>query len=172
LPVATSLSTLLFLYALSRAAALAVELRRPIFWLSDATLFERLCGLALAHTWRMIAWIALVTIGLAAGHASFAALACVALDGTAALLLAVSVGYASYGLLPHEIDQRGPLTFVRWIVGYVLAIPPIGVAIAINLLASAPLPAIAAAAAVALAEAAVLVAFAAWKLDRMSILLR
>ena len=35
-----------FILGVTRAAALANDLRRPLFWLSGATLFERLCALA------------------------------------------------------------------------------------------------------------------------------
>jgi Putative ABC exporter len=172
LPFATTMSTLLFLYALARSAALAGELRRPIFWLSDATLFERLCGLALAHTWRLIAWFVLIAIGLAAGRAAPATVAASALGGSAAVVLAVAVGYASYAVLPHEIDQRGPLMFARWISGYVLAIPPLGFGILIAVFGGGALLSIAAGALIALLESAVLIGFASWRLDRMSILLR
>jgi hypothetical protein len=172
LPFATTLSTLLFLYALARSAALAGELRRPIFWLSDATLFERLCGLALAHTWRLVAWFVLIAIGLAAGRAAPATVAASALGGSAAVFLAVSVGYASYAVLPHEIDQRGPLMFARWVSGYVLAIPPIGFGIAIAIFGGGGLLSITGGTIVAVLESAVLIGFASWRLDRMSILLR
>jgi hypothetical protein len=172
LPFASTLSTLLFLYALARSAALAGELRRPMFWLSDATLFERLCGLALAHTWRLIAWFVLIAIGLAAGRAAPATVAASALGGSAAVMLAVAVGYASYALLPYEIDQRGPLMVARWLSGYVLAIPPIAIGIVIALVGGGALLAITGGTLIALVESAVLIGFASWRLDRMSILLR
>ena len=172
LPFATTLSTLLFLFALARSAALAGELRRPLFWLSDVTLFERLCGLALAHTWRLLAWFVLIAIGLAAGRAAPATIAASALGGSAAVILAIAVGYASYAVLPHEIDQRGPLMFARWVSGYVLAIPAIGIGIGIALLGGGGLLSITGGTVVALLESFVLIGFASWRLDRMSILLR
>jgi hypothetical protein len=172
LPIATSLSTVLFLYALARAASLAVELRRPIFWLSDATLFERLCGLALAHAWRMIAWFVLIAVGLAAGNANPATIAASAFGGTSAILLAIAVGFASYAVLPQEIDQRGPLTFARWFIGYALALPPLGAGIMLAALGCTAVLSIAGGSIIAVLEAAVLIGFASWRLDRISILLR
>jgi hypothetical protein len=166
------LATLLWMIALARSATLATELRRPIFWLSRATLYERLCALALAHGWRLIGWFVLAAVGLAAGRATPLTIAAALLCGPAAVLFAISVGYASYGLFPHDVDQRGPLLFVRWLLGYVLVLPAMGAGLAIGIFADAPLAAVAGASATALLEAAVLIGFAAWRLDRTSISLR
>ena len=170
--LSSSLSTLLFVFALARSAQLAAELRRPLFWLSPATLFERLAALAIASGWRIIAWAVLVAIGLAAGRATIEVTLCVMLCAPAAALLAISVGYASYAVVPYEVDQRGPLMALRIFAGYAFTIPAIGVAIAVSILAHAPLAAIGGAAATACAEALVLIGFASWRLDRMSIPLR
>jgi hypothetical protein len=87
-------------------------------------------------------------------------------------LLAGAIGYASYALLPNDIDQRGPLLFLRLFLGYVLVVPPVAAGIVIGMFVRAPVFAVSVAAATTLLEAAVLVGFAAWRLDRMSIALR
>ena len=172
LPIATTLGTGLFIVALARAAVLAGELRRPLFWLSPATLFERLCALAVAHSWRMCSWFVLLAVGLAAGHAPFILVAGALFGGPAAVLLAITVGYTSYGLLPHEVDQRGPMLFVRVILGYVFALPALAVGIAAGYFLGNGLYGVGAGALTATLEAGCLVGFASWRLDRMSIPLR
>jgi hypothetical protein len=163
---------IVFIIAVMRSALLATELRRPLFWLSGATLFERLCALGLAQGWRLIGWCALGAVGLAAGGAAAALVVAVLIAGPAGVLLAGAIGYASYALLPNDIDQRGPLLFLRLFLGYVLIVPPVAAGIVIGLFVRAPVVAVSIAAATTLLEAAVLVGFAAWRLDRMSIVLR
>ena len=172
LPVATTLGTGLFIVALARAAALAHELRRPLFWLSPATLFERLCALAAAHSWRMCSWFVLLAIGLAAGHALLGVVGAALIGGPAAVLLATAIGYVSYGLLPHEIDQRGPMLFVRVILGYVFALPALAAGVGAGIFTRSALTGLGAGAVTAIVESALLIAFASWRLDRMSIPLR
>jgi len=170
--VVTPAVSLLYFLALMKSAALGTELRRPIFWLSGTTLFERLCALALAQAWRIIGWFVLFAIGLAAGGAALLPIVLAALSGPAAALLAITVGYASYALFPSEVDQRGPLFFVRFFVGYVLLSPAVVAGIVAGIFLRAPALAVAVATATALLEGAVLIGFAAWRLDRMSISLR
>ncbi len=162
----------LFFLALAKSAALAAELRRPIFWLSDTTLFERLCALAAAQSWRVIGWFVLAAVGLAAGHAPLPAIVAAAVSGPAAVLLAIATGYASYALFPSEVDQRGPLLFVRVLLGYALLSPALVIGAICGVLVHQSLAGFAAGAATAVLEAAVLIGFAAWRLDRMSIALR
>jgi hypothetical protein len=172
LSVASPLVTLLFFLALAKSAVLGGELRRPIFWLSETTLFERLCALAVAQSWRVIGWFVLIAIGLAAGRAPLLPVIATLTTGPAAVLLAITTGYASYALFPSEVDQRGPLLFVRLVIGYTLLSPAILAGVIFGFLARRAAFGFAAGTATALLEAAVLVAFAAWRLDRMSISLR
>lgn len=169
---ASPILNIVFIIAVARSASLATELRRPLFWLSGATLFERLCALGVAQGWRLIGWCALGGAGLAAGGASAPLVAAALLAGPTAVLLAGAIGYASYAILPSDVDQRGPLLFVRILLGYVLIVPPIAAGITIGVFEHAALFALTVAAAVTLLEAAVLIGFAAWRLDRMSIALR
>jgi hypothetical protein len=169
LPIAATLATGLFVVALARAAVLANELRRPLFWLSRATPFERLCALAAAHSWRMCAWFVLFAAGLAAGHAPLVVVSAALFGGPAGVLLAVAVGYSSYGLVPHEVDQRGPMLFVRVLLGYVLALPVLAGGLGAAMVTNSSLAGLAAGVATAGSEVALLIAFTAWRLDRISI---
>jgi hypothetical protein len=170
--IASPLVNIVFILAVMRSASLAVELRRPLFWLSDATLFERLCALGIAQGWRLIGWCALAGIGLAAGGAGLPIVVAAFVIGPSTVLLAGAIGYASYALLPNDIDQRGPLLFMRLLLGYVLIVPPVAAGLAFGLLEHAVTAALLVAGATTLLEAAVLAGFAAWRLDRMSIVLR
>jgi hypothetical protein len=172
LPIATTLGSGLFIVALARAAALANELRRPLFWLSPATLFERLCALAAAHSWRMCSWFVLLAVGLAAGHAPLVVIGAALVGGPAAVLLAIAIGYASYGLVPHEVDQRGPMLFVRIILGYIFAMPVLAAGLGAGMFAHSVISGFGTGALTAVIESAFLIGFAAWRLDRMSIPLR
>jgi hypothetical protein len=166
------LVNIVFILAVMRSASLAAELRRPLFWLSDATLFERLCALGIAQGWRLIGWCALAGIGLAAGRAGVPIVLAALVIGPCTILLAGAIGYASYALLPNDIDQRGPLLFVRLLLGYVLIVPPVAAGLAFGIFEHTVTVALLVAGATTLVEAAVLAGFAAWRLDRMSIALR
>ena len=161
-----------FIIAFMRSASLSNELRRPLFWLSGATLFERLCALAVAQGWRIIGWCLLAGIGLAAGNAPAPIIVACALAGPAMVLLAGAIGYASYALLPFEVDQAGPLRLLRLLIGYALIVPPIAAGIAVAIFERGSILALVTASATTLLEAAVLLGFAAWRLDNTSISLR
>lgn len=169
---ASPLVNIVFILAVMRSASLATELRRPLFWLSNATLFERLCALGIAQGWRLIGWCVLAGIGLAAGRAGVPVVEAALVIGPCTILLAGAIGYASYALLPNDIDQRGPLLFVRLLLGYVLIVPPVVAGLAFGIFEHTVTVALLVAGATTLLEAAVLAGFAAWRLDRMSIALR
>jgi hypothetical protein len=161
-----------FIIAFMRSATLATELRRPLFWLSGSTLFERLGALSVAQSWRIIGWCVLSGVGLVAGHAPAAIVISCVVAGPAMVLLATAIGYASYALLPFDIDQAGPLRLLRLVIGYVLLVPPLAVGIAVAILENATIAGLGVAAGTTLLEAAILIGFAAWRLDNMSISLR
>jgi hypothetical protein len=169
---ASPLVNIVFILAVMRSVSLATELRRPLFWLSNATLFERLCALGIAQGWRLIGWCVLAGIGLAAGRAGVPVVVAALVIGPCTILLAGAIGYASYALLPNDIDQRGPLLFVRLLLGYVLIVPPVVAGLAFGIFEHTVTVALLVAGATTLLEAAVLAGFAAWRLDRMSIALR
>lgn len=159
--LASVVFTLLLAGTVGFGISLGHELRRPIFWLSGASLYARLWGLLAGSTLRYGGWVVLAGAGLAAGHAAPVAVALAALGGPALLLLLGAVGYAAYAAVPNEIDRRGPFAVIRVLISYVLVMP-VGIAgVATGILARAPLAGIAAGAACALAEAALLLALAA-----------
>lgn len=144
---------------------LAAELRRPIFWLSAATLYERLWALALGQMWRYLFDAAMMAAGLALGGAPLQWILAVPVGGCALVVLLTGIGYASFAFFPSALDQRGPLAALRLFVSYVLLLPPLAVftVAAIGLRSAGP--AFIAAAVLALAEGAVLMGIAAWRLD-------
>lgn len=170
--VAFSLANVLLIFAINAAVRIGAELRKPLFWLSSATLFERLCALALADSWRVIAWCALLGIGLVSGHALPGVAITALLVAPAGIFLAVSVGYALFALLPNDIDQRGPLAIVRWLLSYVLAAPAAAVGVTSGVVFGSAILGLLVTAASALVEAAVLIGFASWRLDRAAALPR
>ena len=169
LSIASTLGNLLFILALMISARISTELRRPLFWLSDATLFERLCGLAVGAGLRPILEFAALAAGLLAGNAPLAGTIGAVLLGPSGVLLAIAIGYASYGMIPFEADQRGPLMFFRLLAGYILLVPAIAGGIGAGMLAGNALAGVIGAGTAALLEAAVLIGFASWRLGRISV---
>jgi hypothetical protein len=75
-------------------------------------------------------------------------------------------------LLPFDVDQAGPLRLIRLLIGYALIVPPIAAGIAVAIVERVTVAALGVAGATTVLEAAVLIGFAAWRLDTMSISLR
>jgi hypothetical protein len=68
-------------------------------------------------------------------------------------------------MLPNSLDQRGPGVLLRVWLTFVLLVPPAGIATIAALVSHAPFAAATIAATLgALAEAALLIAFAGWRL--------
>ena len=164
--VGFTLGQVLFVFAIIATSRLGAELRRPMFWLSGTTLFERLGALALAESWRPIAWSVLAGIGLAAGGAPALIVTGAVFAGPACVLLSTAVGFMLFSLLPNDVDQRGPLMIVRWILSYVFVAPAIAGGVLAGIALNSGFAGLLAAATAALLEAAVLVGLASWKLDR------
>ena len=151
--------------SMTAGISVAAELRRPVFWLSDASLAERLAGLLAGRVWRAAAWFGLFALGLASGHARLAPKLFALVTGPALLVLCVAIGFAAFAAFPNDVDQRGPLTVLRMYVSYLVVLPPVAAGVAAGyVLHSVPLG-LSIIAAGALAEAALLVAFAARRLD-------
>ena len=136
-----------------------------MFWLSDASLFERLAALVAGHIWHFTAWFLLFAIGLASGHARTLPILFAGLTGPALLILCAAIGTAAFALFPNEIDQRGPLAMLRLVVSWLFMIPAIVAGILSLVVLHSATAALAGAAIVALAEAGALIGFAAWRLD-------
>lgn len=157
--------TVLLVSTVGFGVSLGHELRRPLFWLSGETLLARLWGLLAGSVWRFCLAFALAGAGIAAARASPNAVALLALDGPAVLVLLGAIGYAAYAVVPHEIDRRGPFAVLRILVSYALVFPAALAGIMAGIIAHADLVGIATAAAASLVEAAALLAFTARRLD-------
>ena len=144
--------------------AIGGELRRPLFWLSGATLFERLSALVLAYSWRRLAIVEAAAAGFAlAGGSPLHALE-LACGVPTVVILVTAAGVAAFALFPSPSDQRGPAALLRLVVCGLLLLPP---AVAGGIIAAlgAPRTALIAASLLALVEAGALVGAAAWRLD-------
>lgn len=156
---------LLFGFGVGATTALAGELRRPLFWLARAAMFERLCALALAQVWRPIVSLELIAAGVAAGGGSAAQLLVCALGLPTLVALLAGVGFAAAALFPSPADARGPIAALRFGVAALLLVPPL-IVFAVGAAAfGMPVAALVVAALLALVEAGSLVGIAAWRID-------
>lgn len=133
--IASSVGFLVLLFlTISAAVSLAEDVRKPIWWLSAATLRARIYAWLLASSWRTAACAgaAIVAFCIAFRDVRFA------LPGSIAALLAVafirSIGLALYSLFPSKLDQQGPVAFARLLLVYVLLAPVAVAAIAAGIL--------------------------------------
>jgi hypothetical protein len=147
------------------STSLAAEIRRPLFWLADTPLYERLCALALTQVWRPIVSIELVALGLSAGGGGVLELVFATLGLPALVTLLAGVGFAAYALFPSAADVRGPVMALRFIVSSVMVVPPIVLFGFAATVTGATIPALLAAALLALLEGAAFLGVAAWRLD-------
>jgi hypothetical protein len=145
---------------------LAHELRKPLFWLSGTTVFERLAALLVAGSWRLLAGIALISAGIAAGGAPPIVPLCVAGIGIPFALLLAATGFASYAILPHETDARGAMAALRILATFPAVVPALAVAGAAGFALQSAYAGVAGAAVGAILEAAIIVGLASWLLDR------
>jgi hypothetical protein len=148
--------------SMGSAIALSSDISKPLWWMGRDSLTIRLLAWCIATSWRLA--VCLCT-GIAAWaivtREAFIAEAGIPLTLVAVLHLRV-VGLALYSLFPSNIDQRGPLAFVRALLTFLLAAPPGIAALTLLLLEPAqPLLAIAAAVVCSLIETLLLIAFAA-----------
>lgn len=145
--------------------AIASEVRRPLFWLAPAGLFERLCALALARIWRTIVTLELIALSFALGGGEPIQTLVLAIGLPALVALVAGVGFAAYALFPSAADRRGPIAALRLIVSIVLLLPPFVLAVAAATVFDAVLLGLAAAVLLAIIEAGALIGVAAWRLD-------
>ncbi|MBC5806072.1 MAG: hypothetical protein DLM53_09485 [Candidatus Eremiobacter antarcticus] len=104
--------------------SLAGELRKPIWWLAESEVRDRLAAWALASLLRLGAPIAVVGIALGVGmHAPLLAFGAVPLV-VAVLLLIQATGIALYTILPGRNDLRGPGFILRYFATIFLLSPP------------------------------------------------
>ncbi len=146
------------------SVTLGLELRKPLWWLTRSTLFERL-----------LAWIAGATIRAGPPLAAAAIAAGIALRSWlvvaasvpviwTALLLVQGIGIASYVVLPGRHELRGPGFMLRIFITYAALLPPTMAWATAQTFSSSPLLGIAAGLAVAAGELLGLTLFAARRL--------
>lgn len=155
----------LVVFSTATSTAVALELRRPIFWLSSAWLTERFGGLALGQLWPQVARSLIAAFGCAIGGAAANYTETIAIGLPALLTLVLGTGYALFALFPSTVDQRGPLAIVRIFVTYFLLVPPLAFLIVVDFMLGLQLVGLVGFAILAVLEGGGLVAFAAWRLD-------
>ena len=170
-PLALSISlgaslgnVVLIFMALGTSVALSEDLRKPLWWLSAATLRSRLYVWVLAMSWRIMLIAAIASLAWSLAMAS------VAFGVVATLLAAVlavfvrTIGLGLYALFPSKLDQRGPVAMLRLFLMYLLLIPAFAGGIAAGVLMRSTVVGLVVAAAVAILEGAFLVEFAALRI--------
>jgi hypothetical protein len=148
------------------AMTLALELRRPLFWLSHGTLLARLAAVCTGRLLQPAVTAGVFLIGVALAGKSPDRLLVIGLGLPAYLLLQQAVGILVFSISPRAIDLKGPLGLVRILLALVSFVAP-GIAYGLTawLAGGAVLPAILAGDGVALAESAAFLAIAAARLE-------
>ncbi len=105
------------------STGLAAELSRPMFWLSDTRLLDRLVAWTFARAWR---GGILVGLGPLAASAELGkpVLAAIAVPlGLVAYWSMQCLGVGLFALFPNPIDARGPMGLLRIFAGFVYLVP-------------------------------------------------
>ena len=105
--------------------ALAVDLRKPVWWFSSDPLRLRLYVWTLAGGWRIAVPIAVGVLTAAAvvGSLPLLVLAVPAIVMFVTFLRAI--GLALYALFPSRLDQRGPVAMLRALLIWLALMPPV-----------------------------------------------
>jgi hypothetical protein len=152
-----------FALSLLSSTSLAAELRRPIFWLCEISLFERLAALVLARNWRKLLTSELLTVGLAMGGGSPLVLYACGVLTPVLIVLVGSIGFATYALVPTRPGAGGPEVGLRLLASCALLIP-VGAAAALGAIVSIPFAASIGTLAL-ISEAVALIGLSAWRID-------
>ncbi len=120
-------ANLLVLSGSQVALRLAIELRRPLFWLAPDTLFARLCGFAFSQIWQRALASMLLGAGFALGGGSLDRIMLFELGLPALIMLITATGFAAFALFPNVADQRGPIVALRSFTALLLLVPPVSV---------------------------------------------
>jgi hypothetical protein len=160
-----ALANIIIVLGSQSTVTLSSELRRPLFWLGDSRLSNR-----------VIAWLTGTMLRIGPPLVAGAMLAGVALDSwtvvaysapivLAGLFLVQSIGVATYVVLPGRGDMRGPGFMLRILTTYTaLGLPALGWA-SVQLLTQSTAAGVVVGLALALVEAWALVCFSAAKLE-------
>ncbi len=146
--------------AMGSAIGLAIDLRKPLWWMGPDPLWMRLFAWAVGTSWRLAACVCAGVLGWALSTRT----PVIALVGIPLALAAVlylrAVGLALYALFPSTLDQRGPLAFIRALLTYMLAAPPAVAGIVIGVVFHTLTGGVAVGIITSIAETLALVAFA------------
>lgn len=118
-------SMLVVFLSFGSTIALAVDLRKPVWWFSSDPLRLRLYVWTLAGGWRIAVPIAVGVLTAAAvvGSLPLLALAVPAIVMFVTFLRAI--GLALYALFPSRLDQRGPVAMLRALLIWLALMPPV-----------------------------------------------
>lgn len=163
--VIVNLVLVIGIVGITASNTIAGEIRRPLFWLARAPLFERLCALGLARIWSIVAALELVALSFAAGGGPAVGTLFFALGLPVLVALLAAVGFTTFALFPGPVDLRGPVTILRLALSATLVVPPFVLVALIAVFFGAQLPALVAGATLAVIEAGALMGLAAWRLD-------
>jgi hypothetical protein len=144
---------------------LAVDLRRPLWWLGAEPMRTRLMAWTFAPILRDAGSLLCVAIGDAIVSRDLHTAALIAIVGIGLDVLARGAGIAAFALLPNAADQRGPAMFVRLLVCYSAVLPALVAGVIGKLALHSVLLGAACGCLFAAAEGMLLVMFAAWRLD-------
>ncbi len=147
--------------AMGSAVALSSDISKPLWWMGRDPLWLRLFAWIAGTSWRLAACLG-IGIGSWALALHAGAVAAAGIPIAIALVLYLrAVGLALYALFPSTIDQRGPLAFVRALITYLFAAPPLIAAVMTLVVLRTMGGSIAAGIFCSLVETLLLVAFAA-----------
>src|SRR5215469_5490263 len=148
---------------------LGAELRNPVWWLSAASLRERLLAWTLAGTLKQAvpACLGCATALLVVGAVPVAAVSLVALPAATWTLRTAAL--ASYALVPSRTDLRGPGRLGRVLLLQVVAVPPVVALLGFWLVTQDPVPTALAASTVLVGEGWLLLELSAWLVRRNGI---
>lgn len=121
----TATITLILFIAMGSAVGLGADLRKPLWWIGRDPLWKRLYAWTCGTSWRLgaVIYAGILTWAIAMRSP---ALGFFGIPIAVAVVIHLrAVGLVIYSLFPSTIDQRGPLAFVRALLTYVLAAPPI-----------------------------------------------
>jgi Putative ABC exporter len=158
------LANLTIAFASATGVRLAADLRRPLFWLGDASLLSRLGAWTYASLWRDAVFFLFIAGGYVALAHQWAAALGVLVVTLGLMILTRGIGVAVFAVLPNALDQRGPAVGLRVLLAYALVTPPLIPAIIIGVLTRSSATGALAGLVGAIAEAVLLLVFAAWRL--------
>jgi hypothetical protein len=150
----------MFALTMLSAKSVARELQRPLFWLCDVSLFERLGMLVLAQNWRKLLTLEALTVGIALGGGSPLIVFVSGVMLPLFVVLVGTIGLAGYALVP----SAGSAVFARFMISIALVVP-VALAGAVVGVTLGPTLAAAIVALFFISESIALVGLATWRID-------